>query len=173
MISRLLPFLLLLGLVTSALAQMPARPNVPEAIKAPADEQIVLVAHATGAQVYTCKSIEDGKFAWVLKAPDAQLHDDMGAVIGTHFAGPTWKLDDGSAVKGKAVAKVEQPDAIPWLLVNVVEHTGAGKLGSVNTIQRINTKNGLPPASGCDEPDLNHDIRSSYTADYYFYAPAK
>jgi hypothetical protein len=76
-------------------------------------------------------------------------------------------------VKGKAVAHVDQPDAIPWLLVNVVEHTGAGALAHVTSIQRINTRNGEPPATGCDADSQGKETKSSYTADYYFYAPAK
>jgi hypothetical protein len=157
----------------TALAQAIARPDVPEAIKAPAGEEVVLVAHATGSQVYTCMAGADGKFAWTLKAPDAILHDKMGAVIGSHFAGPTWKLDDGSSVKGKAAAHADQPDSIPWLLVNVVDHGGAGALARVTTIQRINTKDGKAPATGCDAEHQNQETKSAYTADYYFYAPAK
>jgi len=172
MISRLIPTLFLLAAV-SAFGQTIARPNVPDAIKAPDGEKVVLVAHATGSQIYTCQAAADGKFAWTLKAPDAELHDSMGAIIGYHSAGPTWKLDDTSGVKGKAAAKVDQPDAIPWLLVTVVEHTGAGALSKVTTIQRINTKNGLAPAAGCDASNQGKETKSSYTADYYFYAPAK
>lgn len=160
---------LLFGLATGSLAQQAPPPNVPDNIEAPAGE-LVLVAHATGVQIYTCQASPDGKFAWTLKAPDAQLHDDMGAIIGYHSAGPTWKLDDGSGVKGKAMAKVDQPDSIPWLLVSVIEHTGAGKLSKVTAIQRLNTKNGLPPASGCDASNQGKETKSSYTADYYFYA---
>ena len=77
---------LLFGAV-GACAQTANVPNVPDAIKAPAGEKPVLVAHATGAQIYTCQNTPEGKYAWVLKAPDAQLHDEMGAIIGSHSAG--------------------------------------------------------------------------------------
>jgi hypothetical protein len=172
MIARLLA-LSLLASSAFCMAQSIARPDVPDAIKAPAGEAVVLVAHATGSQVYTCQAGADGTFTWTLKAPDAMLHDNMGAMIGSHFAGPTWKLDDGSSVKGKAIAHVDQADSIPWLLVNVVDHGGAGALAHVTTIQRINTKNGKPPAGGCDADNQNKETKSAYTADYYFYAPAK
>ena len=171
MIARSLLVAVLICAATASFGQAIARPDVPDAIKAPAGEEVVLVAHATGSQIYTCQAAADGKFAWTLKAPDAQLHDSMGAIIGYHSAGPTWKLDDGSGVKGKATAKVDQPDSIPWLLVNVIEHTGAGRLARVTMIQRINTKNGKAPATGCDEANANKETKSSYTADYYFYAP--
>jgi hypothetical protein len=152
-----------------------SRPDVPAAIQTPPGEEIVLVAHASGSQIYTCQAGADGKFAWTLKAPEAELKDQKGKVIGGHSAGPTWKLNDGSEVTGKAVAHVDSPDAgsIPWLLVNVVSHAGQGLLANVTTIQRIHTHGGKPPAEGCDESHRDAETKSSYTADYYFYAPAK
>ena len=113
----------------------------------------MLKAHATGAQIYTCKAGDGGKFQWVLKAPDAQLHDRKGAIIGQHFAGPTWKHKDGSEVTGKAAAHVDSPDAaaIPWLLLSATGHTGEGAFAKVSSIQRINTKGGKPSATAaCD-----------------------
>ena len=98
--------------------------DVPEAIAVPAGLELALSAHASGSQIYTCQAGRDGKFAWTLKAPEAELRDGNDKVIGHHFAGPAWKLNDGSEVTGKAAAHVDSPDAdsIPWLLVNVVSH---------------------------------------------------
>jgi hypothetical protein len=159
----------------AANAQKGSSPDVPAAIQAAAAEEVVLLAHASGSQIYTCQAGADGKFAWTLKAPDAELKDEKGKVIGSHFAGPTWKLNDGSEVTGKAAAHVDSPDAgsIPWLLVNAVSHTGKGLLTNVTTIQRIRTHGGKPPADGCDEPHRNAETKSTYTADYYFYSPTK
>ncbi len=159
----------------AANAQKQNPPNVPAALQAPTGEEVILLAHASGSQIYTCQASADGKFTWALKAPDAELKDEKGKVIGSHFAGPTWKLNDGSEVTGKATAHVDSPDAgsIPWLLVNVVSHSGSGPLTSVTTIQRIHTHGGKPPAEGCDPSHPNAETKSSYTADYYFYAPAK
>jgi hypothetical protein len=150
-------------------------PDVPDTIAVPAGLEVVLYAHATGSQIYTCQPAADGKFAWALKAPDAELHDRKDKVIGTHFAGPTWKLKDGSEVTGKAAAKVDSLDgeSVPWLLVNVVGHAGKGLLDSVTTIQRVHTHGGMPPGDVCDAAHVNTESKSSYTADYYFYAPAK
>ena len=150
-------------------------PDVPDAIQAPAGEEVVLLAHATGSQIYTCRAAADGKFSWMLKAPDAELHDRKDKVIGQHFAGPTWKLKDGSEVTGKAVAHVDSLDAqsVPWLLVKVVSHSGNGQLANVTTIQRVHTHGGQPPAEGCDAAHRDAETKSAYTADYYFYAPAK
>jgi len=155
--------------------QKEVAPDVPDAIQASAGEEVVLLAHATGSQIYTCQAAADGKFSWTLKGPDAELHDRKDKVIGQHFAGPTWKLKDGSEVTGKAAAHVDSLDAqsIPWLLVKVVGHSGNGQLASVTTIQRVRTHGGQPPAEGCDAAHHDAETKSSYTADYYFYAPAK
>jgi Protein of unknown function (DUF3455) len=163
------------SLLPLAHAQKESLPNVPAAIQAPPGEQVVLLAHASGSQIYTCQAGADGQFSWTLKAPDAELKDQKGKVIGSHFAGPTWKLNDGSEVMGKAAAHVDSPDAgsIPWLLVKAVGHSGEGVLANVTTIQRFNTHGGKPPADGCDASHPNTETKSSYTGDYYFYAPAK
>jgi hypothetical protein len=166
--------LFILGLPV-ANAQKVSAPDVPAAIQAPPGLEIVLLAHASGSQIYTCQAGADGKFAWTLKAPDAELKDEKGKVIGRHSAGPAWKLNDGSEVMGKAAAHVDSPDAgsIQWLLVNVVSHTGQGLLANVTAIQRVHTHGGKSPAEGCDQSHRDAETKSSYTADYYFYAPAK
>jgi len=153
-------------------------PDVPDAIAAPAGEAVVLFAHASGLQIYTCQAGADGKFSWTLKAPEAELRDRKDKVIGQHSggpAGPTWKLKDGSEVTGKRATGVDSldPDSIPWLLVTAVGHAGKGLLTNVTTIQRVHTHGGKPPAEGCDDSQKDAETKSSYTADYFFYAPAK
>jgi len=175
-ITRLLQIAVLIGIAIQASGQVISRPDVPDKIKAPAGEEVVLQAHASGSQIYVCQPGTDGKLAWTLKAPDAELHDQQGAVIGRHYAGPTWKDNDGSEVTGKAVGRVDSPDpdSIPWLLVTITGHSGDGVLSRVTSVQRIQTKGGLPPpASGCNTSKQNVEAKSSYTADYYFYEPAK
>jgi uncharacterized protein DUF3455 len=150
-------------------------PDVPDAIQAPAGEEVVLLAHATGSQIYSCQAAADGRFSWTLKAPEAELHDRNDKVIGQHSAGPSWKLKDGSEVTGKAAAHVDSLDgqSIPWLLVKVVSHSGSGQLANVTTIQRVHTHGGQAPADGCDAAHRDAETKSSYSADYYFYAPGK
>jgi hypothetical protein len=162
--------------VTFSAVTMAATPPIPAALTVPASEKLVLKAHATGSQIYTCKAGADGAPQWVLKAPDADLHDKKGAVIGHHFAGPSWRYKDGSEVTGKASAHVDSPDAssIPWLLVSVTGHMGEGMLAKVSSIQRVNTRGGKPPAATeCDASKSGTDSKSAYSADYYFYAPGK
>jgi uncharacterized protein DUF3455 len=157
-----------------ALARAPRDPEVPDAIKPPAGERLVLQLHASGSQVYVCKRADDGAYLWTLKAPEAELRDLQGAIVGRHFAGPAWRLNDGSEVVGKLVTRVDAPDtrSIPWLLITVSARSGQGLLSRVTSIQRIHTQGGLPPAAGCGEAQQNAEMKVPYTADYYFYAPA-
>ena len=145
------------------------RPNVAASIKAPDGEELVLIAHASGFQIYVCRPDAEGKPAWTLKAPDAQLFDQQGKVIGKHFAGPTWQHNDGSEIMGRMVAKVDAPDpkAIPWLLVTVTGHSGTGVLSRVSSIQRVHTVGGLAPAaSECTQSGKEMEFKSPYSADY-------
>ena len=155
------------GLLFSVAAQ-----DMPEQLRPPANEQLLLQVHANGDQVYICKS-DAAQFNWTLKAPDAQLLDEKGKSFGRHFAGPSWEANDGSRVVGKAVANSPSPDAhsIPWLLITIVGHEGSGVLSLATTIQRLNTNGGKAPISGCDASHLNQEVRVSYSADYRFNAP--
>jgi hypothetical protein len=146
--------------------------QVPQQLQPPAGEQLLLQVHAKGDQIYICKEGAT-EFAWGLKAPDAQLFDKDGKPFGKHFAGPSWEASDGSRVTGKAVANVPSPDAdsIPWLLVNIVSREGTGVLSRATSIQRLNTKGGKAPATGCDSVHAGQEVRVPYSADYLFYAP--
>jgi hypothetical protein len=165
-------FVSLLGVAAVLLAFSVKAQQVPQQIQAPANEQLLMQVHAKGDQVYTCKS-EPAQYIWTLKAPDAQLFDKDGKPFGKHFAGPSWEASDGSRVTGKAVANAPSPDAdsIPWLLVNIVNHEGTGVLSRATSVQRINTKGGKAPASGCDAAHAGQEVRVPYSADYLFYAP--
>lgn len=165
----------MLALVLTPAQSTRANAAVPASLQPPAGEKLLLRAHASGQQIYVC-SDADGKPKWTLKAPDADLHDAHGKVIGHHSAGPMWKATDGSEVTGKAVAHVDSPDAksIPWLLLTATGHTGDGLFAKVTSIRRVNTHGGAPPPAGeCDASKASTEARSSYTADYEFYAPAK
>ncbi len=151
--------------------------QVPPQLNPPSDQRPLLQVHAKGDQIYTCK--QDGaQFSWTLKAPEAQLfyedgQDKDGKPFGKHFAGPSWEANDGSRIVGKAAANVPSPeaDSIPWLLVTVVDRNGDGVLAHVTSVQRINTKGGKAPASGCDPAHVGQEVRAQYSADYVFFAP--
>jgi Protein of unknown function (DUF3455) len=132
-----------------------------ESIDVPPHSRLLLRAIGSGDQVYGCVN---GR--WALTAPDAKLLNQDGSVIGRHFAGPTWQLNDGSWVKGRAVAKQFAPDAtaVPWLLLESVG--GAGRLGTVRFIQRTGTHGGNAPDGSCSQSAMR---RIPYTATYSFY----
>jgi hypothetical protein len=152
-------------LVGSQTAQSQTLPATPENLKPPAGERLLAHAHAVGQQIYIC----DGS-KWLLSRPDAQLFDEAGQKVGSHFAGPTWQWSDGSQVTGKPIASATpNPDSIPWLLLTATGHTGDGVMKNVSSIQRLHTRSGKPPASGCGAPHSGEQARISYKADYYFY----
>src|SRR5258705_1835895 len=161
------------ALAALAGAQASSRPDVRDAIQAPAGEEVLLQVHAVGSQIYVCQVAADGKSGWTLKAPDAELRDQHGEVLGRHYAGPTWKHKDGSEVTGKVAARSDAPDAgsIPWLLVTATGHSGQGVFSAVTRIQRVHTKGGVAPsAAGCTQ---GAEVKSGYEADYYFYGAAR
>ena len=164
-----------IGMLFAAQGQGPARPEVPENLRAPAGEEVILTAQATGVQIYVCQAGADKNFAWVLKAPEADLADATGKKIAHHSAGPTWKHVDGSEVTGKVIVKQDapKPEAIPWLLLAAASHIGEGIFSRVTSIQRIHTEGGMPPeAKYCDSSTAGKEVGTVYAADYYFYAPA-
>ena len=69
-------------------------------VAAPQGSALLLELTADGVQIYTCDA-KDGGFGWSFKAPEANLFDKQGRQVGSHFAGPTWKMDDGCVVLGE------------------------------------------------------------------------
>ena len=162
--------------VASALFVLATVPALAEqaAVAPPAGAPLLVEAQADGVQVYACEAKEKGP-EWVFKAPEANLFDAKGRQIGTHFAGPGWKLADGSEVTGAVLAKAEAPvaGAVPWLLLEVKTHAGSGRLAAVATIRRADTKGGAAPASGCDGSHVGEQARMRYSATYQFFGVAK
>jgi hypothetical protein len=137
-------------------------------------EKPTIKATGRGAQVYVCQlsATDPNKFEWNLKAPDAQLLNDKGEKIGSHYAGPTWESPDGSRVVGEVRERADSPDAnaIPWLLLKAKSNDGKGIFSSVTSIQRVDTIGGKAPATGCGSASANAEVRVDYSATYYFYA---
>ena len=76
----------------------PPAPEVPEEIRV--DDQankVFLVGHAVGVQIYTCNGS-----TWSSAVPRANLYDDNGKLIITHFRGPTWQAKDGSPLSARS-----------------------------------------------------------------------
>jgi hypothetical protein len=156
-----------LMVVGSCSAAQQAPGAIPDELKPPAGEELILHALASGDQIYVCNGS-----AWTLSGPDAKLSDEAGHAAGSHFAGPTWQWSDDSRVSGRPVANATpDPESIPWLLLTATGHEGDGAMKNVSSIQRLHTKGGRAPKSGCTASHKDERIRVHYTADYYFYAP--
>jgi hypothetical protein len=79
-----------LVLAVACMARDSIAQSAKESIDVPTHSRLLLRAVGSGDQVYGCVNGH-----WALKAPDAKLLNHEGSVIGRHFAGPTWQLDDG------------------------------------------------------------------------------
>ena len=144
------------------------------AIAPPPGAALLLRVNGDGVQIYACEATDKGS-AWVFKAPEAMLFDGDDRQIGTHYAGPTWKLDDGSTVVGEVAARADAPSQvdIPWLLLRAKAHNGAGTLSHAAYIRRIETQGGIALKSGCDAAHIGDQARMRYSAVYEFYAAPK
>jgi hypothetical protein len=168
---RPIPSLAALALCSCAASQRAA--EIPQSLAAPAGHALRLKATAKGAQVYTCQAKADKQgFEWAFTAPEAELFDEGGKKIGTHFAGPTWQLEDGGKLTGAVKEKAPAPsaDSIPWLLLEVKSSQGAGRLAGVTHIQRVDTNGGKAPEGGCSEARQGEVAKVDYTATYLFHA---
>jgi hypothetical protein len=145
------------------------KPLPDPALAVPPGQTLMLQLEAVGSQVYACAASPSGA-AWTFTAPEATLSRDGGAAAGEHSAGPTWRALDGSAVVGAKVAGAA-PDAaaIPWLLLRATSHAGEGTMTAVTYIQRVATRGGLAPGSGCSPATVGAVARVPYTATYCFY----
>lgn len=140
-------------------------PTLPDPrLEVPAGNELAFHLDAHGVQIYECIA---GK--WTFRAPEATLFDD-GTEVGTHSAGPLWKLGDGSSVAAtKTEALDVGPTGVPWLLLRAGAHEGPGRMQGVTWVQRLDTVDGLPPATGCDVEHHGRIARVPYSAKYYFY----
>src|SRR5438876_8126133 len=144
------------------------------AVAPPEGSAPLLELAADGVQIYTCEA-KDGGFVWSFKAPEANLFDEQGRQVGTHYAGPTWKIDDGSMVVGEVIARADAPEpgAIPWLLLRAKSQEGAGILSTVAYIRRADTEGGEAPQTGCDAGHLSAQARMRYSAVYQFFGKGR
>lgn len=161
--SRQFSLVLALAFTVAAQAQSQTEP--------PATQHAVLTVLGKGVQIYACQQVGDVT-QWVFQAPEATLFDVAGAKVGIHGAGPVWKYQDGSLLKGGVVAKnpASEAGAVPWLLLKAAGAEGSGILTRIEFIRRLDTHGGVAPATGCDAEHLGAVSRVPYTATYTFYS---
>ena len=140
-------FLLVLLLAGCASLQPPpARVTVPEKLSPGAGESLAMIVSARGVQIYECRARKDqaGEYEWAFVAPEADLFDARGNLIGRHYVGP-------------------------WLLLAAKSVGPDGSFSKVTSIQRVNTVGGIAPKAGCSQAAAGTPARINYTADYYFF----
>jgi hypothetical protein len=167
--NRLTGFLIL---IMSSLIAAPLEAQA-DPTAAPAGAKVLLELKGVGVQIYACKDQAGGP-AWSFVAPQAKLLDGT-AETGTHSAGPTWTLKDGSWVKGQVIANKPSPEAgaVPWLLLKAGATSGSGALAEVKYIRRSDTSGGNASTTGCDAAHLGATDQVPYTATYTFYVAAQ
>jgi hypothetical protein len=157
-------------LLLALLLSITAKSMAGELVDAPVGAVKFLEVSAKGVQTYTCVGKENN-YSWVFQGPDADLFDVSGHKVGTHSAGPIWKLLDGSAVVGEKISEATAPEsqAIPWLLLRVNSHTGAGQLTNAAWIRRTHTHGGVTPTDGCNAAHAEITNHVPYSAIYQFF----
>jgi hypothetical protein len=147
--------------------------RVPDALEPGAGAALAMVVPAKGVQIYECrvKKEDPAAYEWAFVAPDAELFDSRGNVIGRHGAGPYWEAADGSRVTGKVMARADAPapGAIPWLLLSTTNAGPRGAFSEVTRIQRVNTAGGAAPSKPCTAGMLGQQAGTQYVADYRFF----
>jgi len=145
---------------------------IPGQLDPGAGATLAMVTPAKGVQIYECRRKKDGDtFEWAFVAPDAELLDARGKVIGRHGAGPFWEAADGSRVTAKVIARSDAPEgnAIPWLLLEAKASGAPGSFSNVTRIQRVNTLGGIAPSKPCTGEMLGRQMGVHYTADYRYF----
>jgi len=141
--------------------------SIPHILDTSNSESLKRVFNAKGVQIYECRDER-----WVFIAPEAELFDGHGNLVGKHYAGPQWELTgDGSRIVGTVKARADAPDpaAIPWLLLSTRSVGGKGYFSDVTSVQRLWTSGGVAPAGTCTGGGAQ--ARVPYTAAYYFFKP--
>ena len=175
---------LLLAAIVAVVAALPLAqlahaghpaPDVPIGVAVPDGNKVFLVGHAVGVQIHTCAATTNG-YAWRFVGPIANLYDDNGKLLTTHYGGPTWEAKDGSKVVGTVEGRATvDATAIPWLRLSASTAPGldGDRLVATTFIQRIATTGGLAPAAAdCHEGTAGTTEEVPYTADYYFWKAA-
>jgi len=146
--------------------------TLPEPVRVPAGQKMLMATTGVGEITYECREKKDmaGQHEWVFVGPMATLYAPDRKVVGKYYAGPTWEANDGSRVTGNQVAVAPAGTGnIPLQLGKAEPAMGAGAMGGVSYIQRLNTKGGVAPAMGCDGAAKGKRQQVVYEADYVFY----
>ena len=129
---------------------------------------------ASGIQVYECRAALTApeQYRWAFVAPDATLNDPAsGHDVAAYRSIDQWNsLTDRSSVS--AVLRATQQagaDDLPWAYMRAIPASQDGMFAGVTSIQRVNTRGGAAPRTGCSADTAGTEARVPFTAEYYFY----
>jgi Protein of unknown function (DUF3455) len=150
-------------------------PTVPPDLVVPEGHKLTFMAMAKGVQMYDCVAEGAAAPAWKLHAPRADLLDDAGTTIGSHYGGvdkslppgPYWESKDGSRVHAGKPVTAPNAGSIPLLRLEAADTSGTGVFSKVKFVHRLDTTGGVAPAGACT---AGKTTEVAYTAKYYFYS---
>ena len=153
--------------------------TIPAAIDLPANlpggNIRVATYYAEGVQKYKSQQVSGfpGTYEWIFVAPEANLYEANNNKVGSHGAGPHWKLSNGTdSIYAQQFAPARfavspDPNAIDWLLLMTkAGTTPSGVFANVAYIQRIATTGGKKPSQSPTAEGQFTNI--PYTAVYRF-----
>lgn len=147
--------------------------NLPASVQVPAGHKVAMETVGVGQITYECRAKKDmaTEHEWVFVGPDAKLQTRGGTVIGKYWGPPaTWENNDGSKVTATQVAVAPGGMGnLPLQLVKANPATGMGAMQGVSYIQRVATKGGVAPSTGCDAANMGSKQIVQYQADYIFW----
>jgi len=139
-----------------------------------ADEAPSFRLLASGIQVYECRAALTGadQYHWVFVAPDATLNDPAsGHDVAAYRSIDQWNsLTDLSSVSAVLRATQEAgADDLPWTYMRAIPASEDGMFAGVTSVQRVNTRGGAAPRTGCSADTAGTEARVPFTAEFYFY----
>ena len=150
---------------------------IPEILKVPAGNKLVLQTYATGVQIYQVKrsTVDTNSFSWVGVAPLATVYakPDFTNQLALHYAGPSWEFTKGQ-FKGEKVVGVKEQGitvdltAVQWLRLKAVDSLSSPG-NKITYIQRVCTSGGLPPTTPANAGNVGTLDSIPYTTAYFFY----
>ncbi|ANS67192.1 hypothetical protein SLINC_4968 [Streptomyces lincolnensis] len=121
-----------------------------------------------GKQIYECKPVEGGGFAFAQRDVSAVLAGRIDhSFVAPNSGTPQWIARDGSAVTGSVISRTPNGEKnIPELDLKATQSgKHRGLLADATEILRLNTVGGVAPAGTCSPGAI---VGVPYQADYVF-----
>jgi hypothetical protein len=153
-------------------AAIPEPGGISPGLRAPANEEPAFMLSGNGVYVYECRQsfANPNVYEWNFVVPDATLYDGSRTVARHQTVGLFEATSDRSTLSGIVSASQAAGVAnLPWVSMRAQPLSAEGLFAGVTTVQRVNTRGGAAPTSGCGPTTLGGEARVAYQADYYFY----